>query len=115
MPSLQLDLGGGQFICSTEGKGPHEVLGYCKQHYLFLEVVTVLILIHTFHSLSGVIVYTNNDEDKSTFIFLMGAGISEWTSNYSELYFFEFIHAHAISFLKNEIIYVFLEYRVCYE
>ena len=49
---------------------------------------------------SGVIVDTEQDEDKSDFIFLLGAGISDWTSNSSELYFSGFIQEYAISFLK---------------
>ena len=36
----------------------------------------VLMLIHTFRSLSGVIVDTNQNEDNSNFLFLIGAEMS---------------------------------------
>ena len=48
---------------------------YCRLNYFSLEVVAVLMLIHPWHDLSGVIVDTEKYEDKSDFIFLLGAGI----------------------------------------
>ena len=62
---------------SPEGKGPHKGLGYCHQHYFSLEFVAVMMLIRTCHALSGVIVDNEEDEDKSNFLFLLGAGISD--------------------------------------
>ena len=44
--------------------------------------------------------HLKKDEDNCNFLFLLGARISDWTSNYSALYFLGFIHAHAITFLK---------------
>ena len=38
--------------------------------------------------------------ETSSFIFLLGSGISGWTSNSSALYFSGFIHARYINFLK---------------
>ena len=76
MTSLQLNLEGGQLFCPTEGKVPHEGTGYCNWHYFSLEVVAVLMLINPCHDLSDIIIYTEQDEDKSNFIFLLGAGIS---------------------------------------
>ena len=49
--------------------------GYCHLNSFSFEVVAVLILIHPWHDLSGVIVDTEKYEDKSDFIFLLGAGI----------------------------------------
>ena len=37
-----------------------------------------MILIHSFHDLFGVIVDTEQDEDKSIFIFILGAVIYDW-------------------------------------
>ena len=76
MPSLQLNLEGGQFFCPAEGKGTHYGTGYFHQYYFYLYVVVVLMLINTCHDLSGVIVDTKQDEDNYNFIFLLGAGIS---------------------------------------
>ena len=74
-----------------------------------------MMLIHPCPALSGVIVGTNQYEDKSNFIFLVGAEMSGWTSNSSALYFPGFIQAHAIAFPNHDgIIYVSLEYRACY-
>ena len=75
MQSLQLNLEGDQLFCLTEGKGPQKCSGCCHQHIYSLDVVAVLMLIHTCHTLSGVIVETDQDEDKSYFIFLLEAGI----------------------------------------
>ena len=44
--------------------------------FFSLEVVTVKMMIHPCCDLSGVIVGTDQDEDKSNFIFLIGDGIS---------------------------------------
>ena len=60
---------------STEGKGPHEWIGYCHQHLFYLDLVTVLILIHPCNDLSDVIIDTKKDEYKSNFILLLGADI----------------------------------------
>ena len=65
-------------MCSiflTEDKGCHERPGYFHQRYLYMEVVAVLILIHIIHYLSSVIVDTDQVEDRSNFIFLLGDGI----------------------------------------
>ena len=43
--------------------------------YFYLEVVVVLMLIHPGLAFSGVIVGTEQDEDKSNFIFLIESGI----------------------------------------
>ena len=75
LPSLQLNLEGGQLFCLNEGKGPYEGPVYFHSHYFYLEVVAVLVLIYPCHALSGFIVYTEHDEDKSNFLFLLGAGI----------------------------------------
>ena len=113
---LQLNLEGGQLFCLTEVRFPHEWPGYCHQHLFSLEVVAVLMLINPCHALSDTIVDTNQDEDKSNFIFLLGAEISSLTSKSSALYFYRFIYARTIAFLNHdEIIYVSLEYRACYE
>ena len=63
-------MGGGQFFCFDEGKGPHEGKGYCRHYYFSFDVVEV-------HDLSGVIVYTKQDEKESNSIFLLGAGITD--------------------------------------
>ena len=60
---------GGQLIFLTDGKGPHEYPFYCHQQILFLDVVVVLIMVHPCHDFSDVIFKTNQDEDKSNFIF----------------------------------------------
>ena len=60
-----------------------------------------MVLIRPWHALYGVIVDTEQDEDKSNFHFLLGAGIYGRTSISSVLYFSGFIHAHAIYFLKS--------------
>ena len=70
-----MNLKGGQFFCLTEGKGHHDWTGHCRQHFFSLEVVVVLIPIHPFRAISGVIVDTNEDKEKSSF-FLIVAGIS---------------------------------------
>ena len=62
-----MNLEGGQLFCLTEVKGPHEWPGYCHQHLFSLDIVAVLMLIHTCRALSGVIVDTKQDEDKSNF------------------------------------------------
>ena len=59
-------------IFLTEVKCPHEWPGYCHKHLFSLEVVAVLVLIHRCRALSGVIVDTYQDEDRSNFIFLIG-------------------------------------------
>ena len=56
LPSLHLNLEDGQLFFLTEGKGPHEWPSYCHQHFSYLELVAVLILVHPCHDLSGVIV-----------------------------------------------------------
>ena len=71
-----MNMEGGQLVCLTEGKCPHEGPGYCRQHFFSLEVVLVLMLIHPCHNFSGVIVDTEQDKYKSNFIFLLGADIS---------------------------------------
>ena len=76
MPPLQLNLEGGQLFCLTESKGPHECPGHCHWNLFSLEVVVVLMLIHPCRDLSGVIVGSKQDEDKSEFIFLIGSGMS---------------------------------------
>ena len=68
----------------------------------YLEVVVVQILIYPCHALSDVIVDTEQDEEKSNLIFVLGTGISDWNSNYSALYFPGFIHAHDMAFLKSQ-------------
>ena len=68
---------GGQLFCLTEAKGTHEWPVYCRQSLFSLEVVAVLMLIHPCRDLSGVIVGTEQYEDKSNFIFLLGDGISD--------------------------------------
>ena len=55
--------------------------------------------------MSGVVLNTEQDEDNSNFIFLLGDGISDWTSNPSALYFSGFTHTHDISFIKSLIVY----------
>ena len=65
--------------------------------------MVVLILINPFRAMSSVIVYTKQDEYKINSRFILEAGISIWTSNSSALYFSEFIHAHAISFINHKI------------
>ena len=72
-----MQMEGGQLFCPTEGKGPHEGQGYCHHNYFSLEVVAVLMLINPCHDLYDVIVDTEQDEDKSNFIFLLGYGISD--------------------------------------
>ena len=57
-------------------------------------------LIHPYHALSGVILDTDQDKDKSNFLFLLEAGIYDQTSNDSALYFSGFIPVHDIDFLK---------------
>ena len=71
-----MNLEGGQLVCMTKGKCNHECPGYCHQNLFYLEVVAVLVLIHPYLALSGVIVGINQDDDKSNFIFLIGAGMS---------------------------------------
>ena len=66
----------GKLFCPTEGKGTHEWPGFCCRYLFSFEVVAVLMLIYTFHALSDVIFDTEQDEDKSYFIFLLEAGIS---------------------------------------
>ena len=56
-----MNLEGGKLFCLTERKGPHEWPGYFHQNLFSLEVVAVLILIHTCCDLSGVIVGTEKD------------------------------------------------------
>ena len=76
----------------------------------------VLMMIHPCSDMSGVIVGTKQYEDKFNLIFLIGAVMSGLSPNSSALYFSGFIHTHDIAFLNNnEIIYVSLEYRSCYE
>ena len=75
LSSLQLNLEVVQLFFPTEVKGPHEGPGYCRQHYFSLEVVADLMLVHPYHDLSGVIYDTNQNEDKSNFLFLLGDGI----------------------------------------
>ena len=60
----------------TEGNGSHEWQVYSHQHLFSLGVVAVLVLIRPCNALSDVIVDTNQYEDKSNFLFLLGAGIS---------------------------------------
>ena len=60
----------------TEGKVPYERPIYRRQHLFSLEVLVFLMLIHTFRSLSGVIFDTNQNEDNSNFLFLIGAEMS---------------------------------------
>ena len=67
---------GAQFFCPTKGKGTYDGPGYCRQRYFSVEVVTVLILIHPCHDISGIIFYTKQEEDNYNFIFLLGDGIS---------------------------------------
>ena len=74
MLSLQLNLEDGQIFCLTEGKSPHEGPCYFHQHYFSLEVPEFLILINLFFALSGVIVYTNQDEDNTNIIFFQELG-----------------------------------------
>ena len=74
MPSLQLDLGGGQ-LKKTVFKGTHEWLGYCRKHLYSLYIVAFMMLIHPCHDLSDVIVDTKQDEDKSNFYLLLGSRI----------------------------------------
>ena len=57
-------------------------------------------LIHPCCTLYGVIIGTKKYEDKYNFLFLLGAGISDWTSNSSVLIFYEFINAHDIALIK---------------
>ena len=45
--------------------------------FFSLGVVAVLMLIYPCRALSGVIVGTDQDEDKSNFILLLGAGMSD--------------------------------------
>ena len=68
---------GGQSFFLTEGKVPHKWPGYCHQHFFSLVVVTVLMLIHTCRALSCVSVGTEQDEDRSNFLLILGAGISD--------------------------------------
>ena len=75
MPSFQLNLEGGQLFFTTEGKGTHEVPGYCHQQYFYLEVVVLPMLIHPCRDLSGVIVGTEKDEEKTNLNFLIGYGM----------------------------------------
>ena len=70
-----MNLEGGKLFFPNEGKGPHEGPGYCYQHCFSLKVVVVLMMIHPFHTLAGVIVDTKKDEDKYNLIFLLGPGI----------------------------------------
>ena len=76
MHYLQLNLEGGQLFCPAEVKSPREGPGYFQGQYLSLDFVAVLIMIHTFHALSGGIVNTEEDEENSNF-FLLGAEISD--------------------------------------
>ena len=71
-----MNLEGGHLFSLTERKGPHEWPGYCHQHLFYLKVVAVLMLVYPCHAQSHVIFETNQDEDNSNFIFLLGAGIS---------------------------------------
>ena len=75
LPSVQMNLEGGQFCCLTQGKGPHEGPGYCHKQYFSLEFSVVIIMVHPCHDLSGFIVYTDQYEDKSDLIFILEAGI----------------------------------------
>ena len=68
---------GGKLLFLTEGKGTHEWPDYFHQHFLSLEVVVVLMMIHTCRALSGFIVGTKQDEYKSNSIFILGTGISD--------------------------------------
>ena len=88
-------------ILSNLGKIPHEGPCYCHQHWFYFEFVVILVLIHNFHDMHGVIFDTKQDEYNSNLIFLLGAGIFGWTLNSSALYFSGFIHAHAIEFIKS--------------
>ena len=44
--------------------------------FIFFGFVAVLMMIHPYCAMSGVIVGTEQDEDKSKFIFLIGYGMS---------------------------------------
>ena len=90
-----------KYFFLDEGKGPHEELGYCNQDYFYLEVLAVIVLIHTCHALSGLIFDTEQDEDKSNLLFLLGDEIYDWNLNYSALYFSGVILVYAIEFLKS--------------
>ena len=76
MPSLQLNLEGGQLFCPTEVKVTNEWTGFCYQHIFSLEVVAILMIIYPCNDMSSVIFDTNQDEDKSNFLFLPGDGVS---------------------------------------
>ena len=71
MTSIQLNLEGGQLFFLTEVKCPHELLAYFHQRLFSLGVVVDLMLIHHFWVMSGVIFGTEQDEEKSNFIFLI--------------------------------------------
>ena len=76
MPSLQLNLEGGQLFCITEIKGPHEWPGHCYEHLFTLEVVTVMMLINPCCALSGDIFGTEKAEENSNFVILVESGMS---------------------------------------
>ena len=69
-----MNLEGGQLFCPTEGKGPHQGPGYYYHHCFSLEVVMFLILVHRCRALSGFIVDTKKNEEKSNFLFVIRAG-----------------------------------------
>ena len=56
---------------------------------------------YTCHDMSGVISDTKKYEERFNCIFLIGDRNSGWTSKFSALYFSNFVHAHAVSFLKS--------------
>ena len=74
-----------------------------------------MVLIHPCRALSSVLVGTEQDEDKSNFLFCRSWDV--WI-NFKFLctVFSRFIHAHDIAILNHdEIIYVSLDYRAYYE
>ena len=68
---------GGQLFFLTEGKGTHEWPDYCHQYFFSLDVVAVMMMIHTCGAISGVIFGTKQDEYKSNSIFIQGTEISD--------------------------------------
>ena len=61
LPSLQLNLEGGQLFCLTEGKGPHEWPCYCHHNLFYLVIVAVMMLINPCRNLDDVLVDINQD------------------------------------------------------
>ena len=71
-----MNMEGGQFFFLTEGKVTHEWPVYFCQHLFSFKFLTVMILIRPCCALPGAIFDTDQNDDNSNCIFILGAGIS---------------------------------------